>query len=174
MQNSSQKIIEFTLVYNQHKKKLYNYAFKMLWDQPACEDIIQNTFLKFFENLERIRNSERIEVWLFTTVRNQIYTLFRNKRVHVDQYNVADTDELEIDSTYRLEDEFDEKELKEMVMGELNKLPVEQKEVFLLKEYGGFSYKEISCMMNIDEDLVKSRLHKTRQKLIKQISKALI
>lgn len=174
MQNSSQKIIEFTLVYNQHKKKLYNYAFKMLWDQPACEDIIQNTFMKLYENLEKIRNAERIEYWLFTTVRNQIYTLFRNKKVHVDQYGVADADELELDSNYKLADEYEELELKEIVMTELNKLPVEQKEVFLLKEYGGFSYKEISGMMKIDEELVKSRLHKTRQKLIKQISKVLI
>ncbi len=174
MQNSSQKIVEFTLVYNQHKKKLYNYAFKMLWDQPACEDIIQNTFIKLFENLEKIRNSERIEVWLFTTVRNQVYTLFRNKKVHVDQFNVVDTDEIEIDSNYRLEAEFEERELKEIILIELNKLPFEQKEVFLLKEYGGFSYKEISTMMNINEDLVKSRLHKTRQKLIKQISKVFI
>lgn len=146
----------------------------MLWDQPACEDIIQNTFIKLFENLEKIRNSERIEVWLFTTVRNQVYTLFRNKKVHVDQFNVADTDEIEIDSNYRLEAEFEERELKEIILIELNKLPFEQKEVFLLKEYGGFSYKEISTMMNINEDLVKSRLHKTRQKLIKQISKVLI
>ncbi len=174
MQNSSQKIIEFTLVYNQHKKKLYNYAFKMLWDQPACEDIIQNTFMKLYENLEKIRNAERIEVWLFTTVRNQIYTLFRNKRIHVDQYGVADTDELELDSNYKLAEEYEDVELKEIVMTELNKLPVEQKEVFLLKEYGGFSYKEISAMIKIDEELVKSRLHKTRQKLIKQISKVLV
>ena len=174
MQNSSQKIIEFTLVHNQHKKKLYNYAFKMLWDQPACEDIIQNTFMKLYENLEKIRNAERIEVWLFTTVRNQIYTLFRNKRIHVDQYGVADTDELELDSNYKLAEEYEDVELKEIVMTELNKLPVEQKEVFLLKEYGGFSYKEISAMIKIDEELVKSRLHKTRQKLIKQISKVLV
>ncbi|RJQ64072.1 MAG: RNA polymerase sigma factor [Stygiobacter sp.] len=174
MQNSSQKIIEFTLAYNQHKKKLYNYAFKMLWDQPACEDIIQNTFMKLFENLGKIRNSERIEFWLFTTVRNQIYTLFRNKRIHVDQYGVADADELEIDSNYKLAEEYEDVELKEIVLAELNKMPIEQREVFLLKEYGGFSYKEISGMMNIDEELVKSRLHKTRKKLIKQISKVLI
>lgn len=174
MQNSSQKIIEFTLVYNQNKKKLYNYAFKMLWDQPACEDIIQNTFIKLFENLDKIRNTNRIEVWLYTTVRNQIFTVFRNKKIHVDQYYVEDSDELEIDSSYKLAEQYEEMELKEIVMTELNKLPIEQKEVYLLKEYGGFSYKEISGMMNIDEDLVKSRLHKTRQKLIKQISKVLI
>jgi RNA polymerase sigma-70 factor (ECF subfamily) len=50
-------------------------------------------------------------------------------------------------------------------------MEVDQKEVYYLKEYGGFSYKEIAQMMEIDENLVKSRLYKVRQKLIKHISK---
>lgn len=140
----------------------------------ACEDIIQNTFMKLYENLDKIKDSSKIEFWLFTTVRNQIYTLFRNKKIHVDQYAVADADEIEIDSEYKVEEKFDELELKEIIMKELEKLPVEQKEVYLLKEYGGFSYKEIGEMMSIDSDLVKSRLRLTREKLIKKISRVLI
>lgn len=146
----------------------------MLWDRMACEDIIQNTFMKLYENLDKIKDSSKIEFWLFTTVRNQIYTLFRNKKIHVDQYAVADADEIEIDSEYKVEEKFDELELKEIIMKELEKLPVEQKEVYLLKEYGGFSYKEIGEMMSIDSDLVKSRLRLTREKLIKKISRVLI
>ena len=44
-------------------------------------------------------------------------------------------------------------------------------EVFMLKEYSGLSYKEIASLLEIDEDLVKSRLYKARQKLINKISK---
>ncbi|MCB0744909.1 MAG: RNA polymerase subunit sigma, partial [Ignavibacteriae bacterium] len=51
------------------------------------------------------------------------------------------------------------------------KMNYEQKEVYLLKEYGGLSYKEISETLVIDVDLVKSRLYKVRQKLINKISK---
>lgn len=142
----------------------------MLWDRTECEDIIQNTFTKLFENLDNIKNPDRIEIWLFTTVRNQIYTIFRNKKVHVDQYDTVDTEEFEIASQLKLEEEYEEMELKELVMEELNKMPVNQKEVFLLKEYGGFSYKEIAEMTDIDVELVKSRLHKTREKLIKRMS----
>jgi RNA polymerase sigma factor (sigma-70 family) len=46
-------------------------------------------------------------------------------------------------------------------------------EVFILKEYSGLSYKEIASLLEIDEDLVKSRLYKARQKLINKISKIL-
>jgi RNA polymerase sigma-70 factor (ECF subfamily) len=58
-------------------------------------------------------------------------------------------------------------------MNELNGMAFEQREVFLLKEYGGFSYREIAEVMNINEDLVKSRLFKTRRKLIEKLSKVL-
>jgi RNA polymerase sigma-70 factor (ECF subfamily) len=164
-------IVEFTLVYNQHKVKLYNYARKMLGDVMTCEDIIQNVFVKFFENMNRIRNSERIDVWLFTATRNAIYSFYRTKKTHVDRFGVQDTDEIDIDSSIKMDEELELKELNEMIMNELDKLSIEQRDVFLLKEYGGLSYKEISEVMNIDQDLVKSRLHKTRQKLINKLSK---
>jgi len=143
----------------------------MLNDRIVCEDIIQNVFLKFFENMYRIRNTERVEVWLFRTTRNEIFTFFRNKKIHFDQFGTYDTDEVELDSSIKLDEELERKELKELILGELQKMAIEQRDVFLLKEYGGLSYKEISEVMNIDEELVKSRLYNTRQKLIDKFSK---
>lgn len=170
----TKNIVEFTLIYNQQKTKLYNYARKMLSDTMMCEDIIQNVFKKFFENMNSIRNSERIDIWLYTATRNAIYAYYRTKKIRVDQFNVMDTDEIEIDSSVNLEEELELKELHEMVMNELDKLDVEQRDVFLLKEYGDFSYKEISEVMKIDENLVKSRLYKTRQRLIAKLSKVIL
>ena len=170
----TKNIVEFTLIYNQHKTKLYNYARKMLGDTMMCEDIIQNVFEKFFENMNSIRNSERVDVWLYTTTRNAIYTYYRTKKIRVDQFNVLDTDEIEIDSSLNIEEELELKELHVLIMSELDKLEVEQRDVFLLKEYGNLSYKEISVVMKIDENLVKSRLYKTRQRLITKLSKVIL
>ena len=83
-----------------------------------------------------------------------------------DQFNVLDADELIKPSSENLEVEFEKRELKNLILHELNNLPDDQKEVYLLKEYGGLSYKEIAGIMEIEESLVKSRLYKTRQKLI--------
>ena len=170
----TKNIVEFTLIYNQHKTKLYNYARKMLGDTMMCEDIIQNVFEKFFENMNSIRNSERVDVWLYTTTRNAIYAYYRTKKIRVDQFNVLDTDEIEIDSSLNIEEELELKELHVLIMSELDKLEVEQRDVFLLKEYGNLSYKEISVVMKIDENLVKSRLYKTRQRLITKLSKVIL
>lgn len=91
---------------------------------------------------------------------------FRNKKTRKDQFNVDDIDSLEVDSGSNLADLLEIKETKQLIMNELNKLAPEQKEVFILKEYSGFSYSEIASLLEIEETLVKSRLFKTRQKLI--------
>ena len=140
----------------------------------VCDDIIQNVFIKLFENLDKIRNKESVQYWLFTTVRNEIYTHFRRKKIKVDQFNVADVDDTDIISDDKIDYDFEQKEVRELIMIELNKMTIDQRDVFLLKEYGGLSYREIAVMMDINEELVKSRLHKTRQKLIRKLSPLLI
>ena len=174
MRNNSRNIVEFTLIYNQYKTKLYSYAMKMIYDKMVCDDIIQNSFIKLFENLDKIRNKESVQYWLFTTVRNEIYTHFRRKKIKVDQFNVADVDDTDMISDDKIDYDFEQKEVRELIMIQLNKMTIDQRDVFLLKEYGGLSYKEIAVMMNINEELVKSRLHKTRQKLIRKLSPLLI
>ncbi len=166
-----ENIIDFTLTYNQYKRQLFNYTLKMVNDRLTCEDIIQNVFLKLFENLKRIRNSESIQYWLFSTARNEVYSFYRRKKVRLDQFGAEDSDEMEIDSGERLILDFEQNELRELVNKELNRMAIDQREVFILKEYGGLSYKEIADVMKIDEELVKSRLFKTRQKLILRLSK---
>lgn len=173
LKNNSRDIVEFTLIYNRNKVKLYNYVLRMVSDRMLAEDIVQTVFLKLFENLNRIRNKNSMVYWIFTTARNEIYTYYRGKKVKVDRFNVLDSEEIEIAGDENLTEAIESNELKEVIFSELDNLPVEQKEVFVLKEYGGFSYKEIGAMMNTNENLVKSRLHKTRQKLITRLSKIL-
>jgi len=135
------------------------------------DDIVQDVFIKLYQNLDSIQNKQSIQFWLFKAARNELYTIFRNTKLK-KLYSESDNyDEIEIEDTNSLADEFDFKELNKMVMDELDKINPDQKEIFILKEYSGLSYKEIATLMEIDEELVKSRLFKVRQKLIKRISK---
>ena len=145
----------------------------MVGDRLMCEDIVQNVFLKFFENMELIRNKNSVNFWIFKTARNEIYTYYRSKKIKVDQFAVADIEEINVVSDHDLTDEFELKEISEIVKKELDEMAFEQREVFVLKEYAGMSYKEISQLMGVDENLVKSRLYNTRQRLINKISKVL-
>jgi RNA polymerase sigma-70 factor (ECF subfamily) len=172
--DNTENIIRFTLVFNSFKKRLYNYVLKMTEDVMLAEDIVQDIFLKLYQNLDNIRSKDNINYWLFTTTRNEVYTYFRRKRIRIDQFNVEDIDEIEIPSEDGVEDEIEKREVKEIVMKELKNLPVEQKEVFILREYSGLKYSEIGNVLNIDERLVKSRLNKARDKLINKVSKLIV
>ena len=143
----------------------------MVSNKMIGEDITQEVFLKLYNNLNDIKNRNSINYWLFKTARNEIYGYYRSKKIRVDQFNVADTDDLEIAGENNLIENVELKEMKNILMNEIEMLPAEQKDVFLLKEYGEMSYKEIAAVLDIQENLVKSRLYKTRQKLIERISK---
>ncbi len=144
----------------------------MLNDKILCEDVVQTVFLKFYENVDFIRDKESTKSWLFTTARNEVFSIYRKKKVRKIVHPVEDEEEFRVNENSITED-YEMKEIKELLQIELDDLPDEQREIYLLKEYGQLSYKEISDTLGIDEGLVKSRLYKTRQKLINRLSKVL-
>jgi len=146
----------------------------MVNDRMLCEDIVQNVFLKLYENIMVIRNKDSVQFWLFRTARNDVYAFYRGKKTKVDQFYVSDSNEVEISSNLDLQESLELKDVKEHVMNHLSEMSFDQREVFILKEYGGFTYKEIASLMDIDENLVKSRLFKTRKKLINELEKIVV
>lgn len=166
-------IIEFTLIYNRYKSKLYNYVWKMVNNNIVTEDIIQTVFLKFFENMSSIKNKSSNEFWIFKTARNEVYNYYRSKKLKENIFDHVDVDILAEGEKEGIEYALDQKEMKKLILNELDNFPLELKEIYLLKEYGQLSYKEIAELMGIEEDLVKSRLHKIRKKLVDKISKIL-
>lgn len=171
MQEKDNQIVEFTILFNRHKKRIYNYALKMLNDKMRADDIVQDVFIKLFENLNNLHNKQSVLFWLFKTARNELMTFFRstkNKKLYSDS---VDLERVEIETTDSLIDDIENKELNKLILNELGNMNEDFKEVFILKEYSGLRYKEIASLLSIDEELVKSRLYKARQKLVNKISR---
>lgn len=145
----------------------------MINDKMKAEDIVQEVFIKLYKNFSQIHNQESILYWLFSTTKNEVYCYFRNKTNKNVFIHSSDPDEIEMRSESSLIEEYEISEINSMINKELDGMNPEQKEVFVLREYSGLSYKEISLLMNIEENLVRSRLYKTRQKLINKLSQIL-
>ena len=142
-------------------------------DRMRTDDIVQDVFIKLYQNLGLIRNKDSVLAWLFRSARNELYSLYRNTKLKKLYMESEDYDEIEKEADFSLSEEIETKELNEIIMKELENINPDQKEIFILKEYSGLSYKEIAVLIEIDEELVKSRLYKVRQKLIKRVSKLL-
>jgi len=137
------------------------------------------------ENIPEIEIMENITSWLFTIARNRITDKYRKKKPDIfsdieiiksdddDSLNLSDI----IANTGDLPDkELIIKELWKEVEEALDELPDEQKEVFVLTEFEGYSYKEISSMLDVPVNTLLSRnrysvlyLRKKLQKLYKEI-----
>lgn len=161
-------IIDFTLAYNNYKKPLYNYVLKMIDDRIITDDIIQNVFLKYYENLSLIKNSSATGNWLFTTARNEVFGFLRKKKIRSENYI---DENFEYASDTNINEFVEELEIKEMIDKEISKIDDDSREIFVLREYSGLSYSEISNILGIEQSIVKGRLFRTRQKLIDKFSK---
>jgi RNA polymerase sigma-70 factor (ECF subfamily) len=145
----------------------------MLNDKMRADDIVQDVFIKLFENLNNINNKQSIHFWLFKTARNEMMSFLRNTKNKKLFSNAVDLEDVEIETTNSLIDDIENKELNMLILNELENMNEDFREVFVLKEYSGLSYKEIASLLEIDEELVKSRLYKARQKLINKFSRVL-
>ena len=168
MKTDAEKVIKFTLLYNKYKKKLYNFVLRLSGDEMIAEDVIHNIFMRFYDSYSEIRDINSINFWLFKSARNEYYNYYRKNR-RLTEYSEEILNDIDSDSD--LESQTELKDYKRLIFAELEKVPEDQKEVYLLKEYGGLSYNEIAETLQIDVNLVKSRLYKVRQKLIDKISK---
>lgn len=160
----------FNYVYKAYKTQLYNYVYKMVNNIAFTEDIVQVVFLKFFENYNSIINRDSSNFWIFKTARNEIYKHYKNKKIKIDQFNKEDADTLEIASSSNVEIEYELNELYELISKELDSLPVEQKETYILKEYSQLSYKEISVIVGADENVLRKRMFDAKNKLINRLT----
>lgn len=160
-------LINFTLTYNRFKKPLFNYLAKIVKSDALAEDIAQEVFLKLYNNINNIRRADGIEIWIFTTARNEAFNHFRKLK---GRYEEGFDEVQEWRGAVSEYEEYERRELIEIIESELDKMDCAQSEVYYLKEYSGLSYREVACILNITEDLVRSRLYKVRQKLKTAIS----
>lgn len=168
MGKSLTNIIDFTLVYNQNKKQLFNYIRKMLDEKYMAEDITQNVFLKLYENLKNINKAQSVVSWLYTTARNEVYGYLRRKKIKSEDYI---DENIQYSSNDNLNIELENIEIRSIIENEIVNMEEETKEIFILRHYSELSYGEIGNILGLNESLVKGRLFRARQKLIDKVSK---
>ncbi len=150
----------FVALYNRYKGPVYAFCVKMLLDRVAAEDVLQETFVRVYENRERLTRPGSFKAWLFTIARNQCLNQLRQQGRQVP---LGDTE-----PPARGETPFSQlmkSEQVDLVNEYLGHLKPEYREVIVLREYQNLSYEEIAAVTRNTVSSVKSRLFKARRKL---------
>lgn len=152
-----------------HLKAAHNLARYLCGNDDDASDLVQESCLKAYRFYNGFRG-ENGKAWLLTIVRNTFYSDLRQKKIKsvdiVFNEEIHDTGSDETNPETLLINE----ETVQLVKQMLEKLPLEYREIVILREMEGFSYKEIAGISNIPIGTVMSRLARARKFLQKGVT----
>lgn len=160
-----------------HLEALHSFAFHLCYNEEDADDLVQETFLKAFRFIDKFEEGTNAKAWLFKILKNAYINQYRkeSKRpTRVDYEDVAvynEEEEGQVSSYYDLREDVFEKMIGDEVSTALNLLPEEFRTVILLCDIEGFSYEEISKIIEIPIGTVRSRLFRARNMLKEKLVK---
>jgi RNA polymerase sigma factor (sigma-70 family) len=154
------------LLYRRHAAKLYAVCLQYSGNDDEARDILQEGFIKIFENLVHYKNEGSFEGWMRRIVVNTALEKYRSKH---NLYRVDDIDLIpETDAAPETEDYAGLEAVD--LLDIIRELPPKYRMIFNLFAIEGYSHKEISQMVNISEGTSKSNLSRARIILQKKVN----
>lgn len=155
--------LSFRLIYDRYHQILYRYSLSVAASEFDAEEAVQETFIQFFKNRDKIDTPAGIYPYLFSLTKRFLIIRFRQKVVKA-KYN----QHLEINwngATNSTEDIIRERDLHSLLERYVNMLPPKQKQVYQLRREKGLSYDEISIILGISINTVKNHLIAASKKI---------
>lgn len=143
------------------KDKLYRFAFRFLKDEDEARDIVQEVFIKVWNKQDQMDQVENMEAWCMQVTRNMSLDRLKSK-----QYKYTDSmkDDFDVSSGGETPYRFVEtNDTMTNINRMISNLPEKQRQVILLRDVEGYSYKEIADIMEIDMNQVKVNLFRARK-----------
>lgn len=166
---NKQEIFEKELL--PHMAALKTFAFNLTLDDGYAEDLVQEAFIKAFKSIEHYKSGTNAKAWLFTILKNAYINEYRRKssqpnRVDFqDIVGLKDNESLLHHGTNDLSKEFFDHKMGDEVTIAINSLPIDFRAIIILCDIEGFTYDEISQIMDIPLGTVRSRLFRARNML---------
>ena len=153
-------------LYRQYWQQVYNFCHLYLTNADDAEDVVQEVFIKVWENREWIREDERFKGLLFIITRNLVFNQHR-KKVNESLYKVTLLAALE--ESEEIEEEIDANDLRAYIERLIDELPPRRREIFNLSRKEQKSYKEIAELLHISEKTVENQIGEALKYLRKNV-----
>ena len=155
-----------------YRKRILGTITRLIARPEDVEDVAQEVFLRLYFSLDQLRTAEVFEPWLYRLTVNAAYDYLRNQRRR-QEYRMSDLSDQQMvmaDAVAGGRAEQDEREMKktrEMVEAVLGSVSEADRILLMLKELEGLSLKELEKIYNINENALKVRLFRARQRVLK-------
>jgi RNA polymerase sigma-70 factor (ECF subfamily) len=144
---------------------LYGYAIVLTRNAAVAADLVQETYVRAMEPMGRPREDSDVKAWLYTILRNIGLNQVRQQRTRSRLPADENTADLVIETAKDPDALHVSNAEVERVREALMRLPLEFREIILLREYGDLSYQEIATLLDCSPATVMSRMATARSKL---------
>ncbi|MBR6962182.1 MAG: RNA polymerase sigma factor [Prevotella sp.] len=150
----------FGRVVRQYSEPLYWKIRRIVITHDDANDVLQNAFLKAWNNLGDFQNKSKISTWLYRIAINEALDFVRRQKNKIS----ADAD-LSVANSLMADDYFDGDEAQALLQEAISRLPDVQRTVFTLRYFDDMKYSEISQILGTSEGALKASYHIAVQKI---------
>ncbi len=159
----------------EHQKLVYNVSLKLTGNPEDALDVSQDTFIKAYRNLSSFRGDSRLSAWLYRLCYNAAMDFIgKNRNPSVISMTADDGSDTQFDipdPSPSPEEQAERAFTVEAVRSAILKLPENQRQIIMMREFSGLSYGEIASELGVEEGTVKSRLSRARLALAEILKK---
>lgn len=166
----------FEQLVTRHKRGLYNFLLRSVHDRSRSEEMLQEVFLRVIRAKDRYQRTARFTTWIYTIARNLCVDESRRQKFRRtlpleakrrsrggdDGQSILDVTEAQ---QVELDAQSEAPKVRERVAAAIEGLPDDQREVFMMRQFGGLSFKQIGEAVGAPENTVKSRMRYALEKL---------
>lgn len=153
-------------IYETFYSRVYREAYFIVKDQHLAEDILQDTFLKAFHQLDHLEDPNKMGAWLVTITKHTAIDHLRKEMKETStDLELLPVKYKQVDPTKNVEAMIEYRFIRKELFKKIIQLKKEHREILLLRYQEELKQKEISALKNIKIGTVKSRLHRARKSL---------
>ncbi len=136
-------------------------------DKDISENIVQEIFVKLWENRGKLNIQSNVKSYLYTAVKNHSLNYIKKEKQHISIEDESDSPDYFSTSP---EEEIIDKEFYDSVHAAINKLPDSCRQIYMLKRYDELSYAEIAEVQKVSINTVKTQLKRAVKSLSKNLA----
>jgi RNA polymerase sigma-70 factor, ECF subfamily len=170
---------DFDRLYRDHVDLMYRFAHRLCGEPEAAKDLVQETFLNAYRGFQRFRGDAQVSTWLYR-IASRACLRMRRKRKGAPERELSLEEFIPTsDGEFRLqipidglspEETLHNKQVQKALDTAISQLPNKYKMVLVLRDMEGLSAKEVGAVVGLNERAVKSRLHRARLFVRRQLS----
>ena len=163
LQNEKNVEQGFRLLMVTYQERLYAHIRRMVNEHEDANDVLQNTFIKVFRNIQKFEGNSKLYTWLYRIATNETIT-FLNKKKRKTTTSIDDED-LDMANRLSADTYFDGEAAQKSLQRALDVLPEKQKLVFNMRYYDEMSYQAISDILETSVGALKASYHHAVKKI---------